>query len=256
MNRFWTVEEKKLLRQLYLEENLPIAQIALRLGRTTASINTVLAKFGIPRTRCLPKFQFPNQMTPTLARIHAHVCGDGHLFVTRERDHYGYLSVYRQGYYRRRYGFGYTNLNSTLLQSFVSDVKNILGLTPHYNLKRWGVAFRSKPAWELLKILGAGKSREWKIHSDILQAPDPVKIAWVKAFFDDEAHFVPHGGIRVRSVNRPGLEQLASMLRQFIPCHLTPEHGLYPDDSCYLVVPKAARAHFLQLIGSTKFPSP
>ena len=112
---------------------------------------------------------------------------------------------------------------------------------------------KSKVVWEWMKRMGAGKSREWFIHEDILQSGHAIKTAWIKAFFDDEAHFVPRGGIRVRSVNRPGLEQLAQMVRQFVPCHLTPTQGLYPDHSCYLAVPAAARPKFLRLIGSTKY---
>jgi hypothetical protein len=189
-----------------------------------------------------------------VARIHAHVCGDGHLFATRERDHYGYLSAYRQGYYRCRYGFGYTNLNPALITSFMVDVRDVFGLTPRHYPKQWQVIVRSKRVWEFLTHLGAGKSRTWRIHESIQCADDSVVAAWLHAFFDDEAHFVPTGGIRVRSVNRLGLEQAAGMLRRFVPCHITPTLGLYPDHSCYLVVPKAAQADFLRFVGSTKFP--
>lgn len=112
----------------------------------------------------------------------------------------------------------------------------------------------SKSVWELITGLGAGKSREWFIAEDIRKAPLSVQSAWLRAFFDDEAHFDPHGRIRARSVNRPGLEQVASMLRRFVPCHLTPARGLYPDDSCYLVVNKPGRERFLRLIGSSKYP--
>jgi len=249
----WSNEDKKQLGTLYLDERLPIAEIAQRLRRSTASVDTCLTKFGIVRERSLPKLHMPTSMTPTLARIHAHVCGDGHVFVTRERDHYGYLSAYRQGYYRHRYGFAYANLNFTLIQSFMADVREVFGLTPRYLPKYWRVTVRSKAALELLRRLGAGKSRTWFIHDEILQADDRVVAAWLKAFFDDEAHFVPNGGIRVRSVSRPGLEQAAQMLRRFVPCHLTPARGLYRDDSCYLVVPTSARGEFLRSIGSTKY---
>lgn len=248
----WTIDEKRLLRQLFLDEKLPIADIARRMGRTTASINDGLTTFRIPRQRSVPKLHMPTSMTPTLARIHAHVCGDGHLFISRERDHYGYLAAYRQGYYRHRYGFGYTNTKPKLIQSFMQDVRDVFGLTPRYDPKRWQVTVRSKRAWEFLSSLGAGKSRTWRVPSEITRASEEVAAAWIKAFFDDEAHFVPRGGIRVRSVNRPGLEQTASMLRRFVPCHLTPAKGLYPDESCYLVVPAAFRAQFMRMIGSTK----
>lgn len=252
----WTAEDKQRLHHLFIEERLPIAQIALQLGRSTASINTSLTKFGIPRQRSVPKLRMPSYMTPTLARLHAHVCGDGHLFNKREKDSYGYLKRYREGYYRRRYGIGYTNKNPSLIQSFCDDAKEAFGLRPQYEASRWMVVVKSKAVWELLKSLGAGRSRDWYVHSTILQADVTVVSAWIKAFFDDEAHFVPNGGIRVRSVNRPGLEQVANMVRRFVPCHLTPTHGLYPDSSCYLAVPKSARGRFLGLIGSSKCEDP
>lgn len=249
----WTPEGKEHLRKLFLKENLPIVKIALRLGRSTASINTALTQFQIPRRRSMRKVRIPNQVTPTLARIHAHVCGDGHLIQTREKDDYGYLKQYRQGYYRRRYAIAYTNKNWALIEAFMRDAREAFGLRPRYEASKWMVVVKSKAVWELIKRLGAGKSRQWSIAQEILDAPVEVQAAWLKAFFDDEAHFDPLGRIRVRSVNRPGLEQVAIMLRRFVPCHLTPAKGLYPDESCYLVVPTAFRAQFLRMIGSTKF---
>ena len=136
----------------------------------------------------------------------------------------------------------------------MQDVREVFGLTPRHEASQHRVVVRSKAAWELLKNFGAGKSKSWWIADPILTADDAIVTAWIKAFFDDEAHFVPNGGIRVRSVNRPGLEQVAIMLRRFIPCHLTPTRGLYPDDSCYLVVLKTHRPTFLRLIGSSKAP--
>lgn len=187
-----------------------------------------------------------------MARIHAHVCGDGHMFRKRERDDYGYLKEYKRGKYRTRYGFAYTNLNPALIRSFAEDVKSVFGLNGYYLPQKWALYVKSMNAWKILKRLGAGKSRDWFIHEEILHSDDTVKAAWLRTFFDDEAHFVPNGGIRVRSVNRPGLEQAAQMLQRFVPCHLTPAVGLYPDETCYLAVPKSARKRFLELIGSTK----
>jgi hypothetical protein len=172
---------------------------------------------------------------------------------SREKDSYGYLAAYRQGYYRIRYGIGYTNKNPRLIQEFMRDAKNVFGLRPRYQASAWRVVVKSKIVWELMKRFGAGRSREWFISKEILEVERGVQAAWIKAFFDDEAHFVPKGGIRVRSVNRPGLEQLAKMVRQFVPCHVTPRTGLYPDETCYLAVLAADRPTFLRLIGSTKF---
>jgi hypothetical protein len=220
--------------------------------RSPASINSALTNFGVLRSRSLPRLRMPKEMSPALARIHAHVCGDGHLYCSREKDSYGYLKTYREGYYRQRYGFCYTNLDMRLIESFQQDVREVFNLTPRYCPSGNRVTVRSKEAWRFLRSLGAGKSREWKIPPEIMGAEAAIQAAWLRAFFNDEAHFVAGGGIRVRSVNRPGLEQAAQMLRQFIPCHLTPAEGLYPDVSCYLAVSKSARKRFLEVVGSTK----
>lgn len=210
----WTPEEQKRLRHLFLREKIPIIEIARRLKRSPASINTILTKFGIPRLRSVRKVRIPTHLTPALARLHAHVCGDGHLIRKREKDSYGYLKQYRQGYYRIRYAIGYTNKNPQLIRSFMDDATTVFGLKPWYDPKKWAVIVKSKAVWELMKRFGAGRSREWFISKEILDAGPQIHAAWIHAFFDDEAHFVPRGGIRVRSVNRPGLEQLARMVRR------------------------------------------
>ena len=238
---------------MFLEKKLPIAEIATKLNRTPASINTALSNFEIPRQRSLPKFRIPNLITPELARVHAHICGDGHLFSYREPDSYGYLKTYKVGKFRWRYGVAYTNLNPKLIGSFTEDVQRVFGIKPLYYPKIYRVRVKSREIWSYLKNLGAGGSREWRIPGEITGGPELIKEVWISAFFDDEAHFVPMGGIRVRSVNRPGIEQIVSMLRAFVPCHVTPSRGLYPDGSCYLAVPKSARDHFLKVIGSLKF---
>lgn len=238
---------------MFLEKKLPIAEIAVKLNRTPAWINTALSNFGIPRKRSLPKCQIPSLITPEIARIHAHICGDGHLFSYREPDSYGYLKTYKTGKFRLRYGVAYTNLNLKLIRSFTEDVQRAFGIKPLYYPKIYRVRVKSREVWSYLKNLGAGGSREWRIPEEITGGPALIRAAWISAFFDDEAHFVPTGGIRVRSVNRPGIEQIVTMLRAFVPCHVTPSHGLYPDGSCYLAVPKSAQAQFLKVIGSLKF---
>lgn len=253
MSTPWTDHEKAALRELFLERTFPIAEIARKLQRTTASINTALSLFGVPRKRWVRKFRLPTRITEALARVHAHVCGDGYLFRHRERDDYGYLKTYKRGNYRIRYGFAYTNLNPVLIQSFTMDVKEAFGLGVRYEPKRWTAFVKSKEAWDFLAHLGAGRSREWKIPREIREADVSVRMAWLQAFFDDEAHFDPQGRIRVRSVNRAGLEQAAEMLRSFLPCHITPQRGLYKDDSCYLVVLGVHRDRFMKAIGSLKF---
>lgn len=248
----WTMQDRQSLRQMFLEDRLPIATIAIQLNRSTASINTVLTKFGIPRERSKLVYRAPARMTPALARVHAHVCGDGYMRKAKERDDYGYLKEYKRGNHRWRYGFAYTNFNDDLIRSFIVDVKEAFGLTGRFGLKQRTVYVKSRAAWDWLRAMGAGKSREWFIPRVIRRGHPEIRIAWTQAFFDDEGHFESWGRIRARSVNRRGLEQLARMLRPLIPCHITPSQGLYPDGSCYLVIPAQHGAKFLTMIGSIK----
>lgn len=250
----WTPEDKELLRKLFLIDQMPIASIAQALGRTPASTNTALSLCGIPRQRSVPKLTLPTEMSVELARIHAHICGDGNLHHWKEKDDYGYLKEYKRGRYRNRWAIVYTNTNPKLIQSFIEDARKLFGIKPYWGSRKYETRVKSKAVWHLLKSLGAGGSREWRIPSVITESRAEIKAAWLHAFFDDEAHFVPNAGIRVRSVNRPGLEQAAQMLRQFVPCHLTPRVGLYPDESCYLAVLKSDRERFLEVVGSTKYP--
>lgn len=252
MSRVWTPELKQQLRALFLEARLPIEKIAQALNRTPASVNNALSRSGIERCRCVVKCHPPDVMSPALARIHAHTCGDGHIFAVRQRDHYGYLRSYRIGYYRIRYGIAYTNTRAELREEYCRDVRNIFGLSPRYVPNKFACVVRSKAIWSTLKQLGAGRSREWRIPSAILNGSQEVRAAWLRALFDDEAHFDPQGRIRVRSVNRVGIEQAAAMLRRFVPCHVTPNAGLYRDGSCYLAVRSGHRGRFMRLIGSQK----
>jgi len=51
MKKRWTEKDKQFLRRLFIEKKLPIIEIALKLGRSTASVNNSLTHFKIPRQR-------------------------------------------------------------------------------------------------------------------------------------------------------------------------------------------------------------
>ena len=187
----WSASDKALLRALFLEQQLPIAEIAATLHRTTASINAALTNFEIPRRRSPRKLHMPTGVTPALARLHAHVCGDGHLIHNREKDDYGYLKACRRGYYRQRYAIAYTNTHPGLIREFMQDAQDVFGLRPRYVPRKYVVIVKSKDVWELMRNLGAGKSRDWSIGREFLEGPKNVQAAWVRAFFADEAHFDP-----------------------------------------------------------------
>lgn len=248
--RRWDRKDCRKLKNLYFKQKIPIEEIAKILSRTTASINQRLST-KYKRNRSLPKLTIPATITPALARIHAHICGDGNLFRYKEKDSYGYLGRYKPNSYRYRYGVGYTNFNSLLIKDFMDDAKSVFNLKPYYRCNY--VRVKSKDVWLLLKKLGAGKSREWFISSTIMKSGREIKKNWIKAFFDDEACFNARGMIRVRSVNRDGLTQVMKMAKEFVPCHITPVQGYYPDHSVYLNIYKIDAPKYFSKIGSLRY---
>ena len=80
-----------------------------------------------------------------------------------------------------------------------------------------------------------------------------IKKNWIRAFFDDEACFNDGGRIRVRSVNRKGITQVMKMLREFLPCHITPKKKYYPDGSIYLNINKIDTEKYFFKIGSLRY---
>ena len=246
----WYKEESEKLKDLYFKQRLPIAQIAKILCRTTGSINQQLS-LKYKRNRSLPKVKIPIKITPTLARIHAHICGDGNLFQYKEKDCYGYLGCYKLNNYRYRYGLGYTNMDQRLIREFMEDIKSTFGLKPYYRDNY--VRVKSKDVWVFLRELGAGKSRDWFISPKIVKASKEIKKNWIRAFFDDEACFNAGGRIRVRSVNRKGLIQVMKMLIEFVPCHITPEKKCYPDGTIYLNINKNDTEKYFSKLGSLRY---
>ncbi len=246
----WNKEQILRLRRLYYD-GVSIQKIASILKRSTGAIEGKLRNSAVKRNRSGPKLKLPSKITSVLARIHAHICGDGNLFNYRKKDSYGYLGCYKPNSYRYRYGIRYTNLNRKLIGEFMEDTKSTFNITPYYY--SCYVKVKSKDVWTLLKELGAGKSRDWFISKKIMNANSNIKKNWIRAFFDDEAYFNDGGRIRVRSVNRDGLVQVMSMLKRFAPCHITPKIGTYPDTSVYLNINKSEAAKYFSKIGSLRY---
>lgn len=246
----WDKKETIKLENLY-RNGIPIQRISDRLNRSPGAIEGKLRLLGIKRNRFVPRLKLPSKITSALARIHAHICGDGSLFKYKEKDCYGYLGCYKLDRYRIRYGLYYTNFNELLIKEFMEDIKLTFGLKPLY----WNnnVKVKSIDVWNLLRELGAGKSRDWFISQKIMRASREIKKNWIRAFFDDEACFNAGGRIRVRSVNKKGLIQLMKMVREFVPCHITPNKGYYPDSSIYLNINKNDAEKYFSKIGSLRY---
>ncbi|RJQ19039.1 hypothetical protein C4580_05665 [Candidatus Woesearchaeota archaeon] len=156
------------------------------------------------------------ELTPHLARIAAHICGDGYLaFCVGTRSQKELRQHPRRKLNKERYSIRYVNTEKVLSKSFCDDVKFALSrkvvARPKFEYEVSG-----KWVYLLLKSLGAGKSRDWFISKRILNSSADVKSAWLQAFFDDEATVsVKQKRIVVNSVNYDGIKQVQFLLKGF-----------------------------------------
>jgi len=154
------------------------------------------------------------EISPALARLHAHISGDGCLYIIKSnRSKKELIQHPRRNTKRNRFVVQYCNNDINLLKLFKKDIEEVFDRSGFLDLKQNRVDVQGKRVYELLKYLGAGKSHEWFISKDIYSAPKKVIIAWIKAFFDDEG-YVPlkKKAIEVNSVNKKGLLRIKWML--------------------------------------------
>jgi len=250
----WSTQEENRLKELYLNTSLTLSGIAERLGRTSPALNNRLAKMKIKR-RLHPNAKSPKKMTPALARIHAHICGDGSIFSYQAKDTYGYWAKYRKNPIRTRYIVSYNNNNRDLLKEFQADIYEVFGVRGKKIYKN-KIIVDSKRVWEFFKKLGAGNSYNWNISKEISNSSKEAMKSWIRAFFDDEAYFNDGGRIRVKCVNKEGLKQLVKMLNKFVPCHLLPKKGSYWGKTFCISINKKDAPKFFSKIGSIRYKMP
>lgn len=180
------------------------------------------------------------------ARIAAHVCGDGWLTTSIEKNSLQIVSGRRYRRERKRYEIGYCNTEKILLKQMEDDVKKIYGINARK--VRIELRFRSKRVFDRLVELGAGKSREWFVGQNVKNSKNSVKKEWLKAFFDDEATVeLPTRRIRVKSMNFKGLKGVRKMLENFnVKSTIT---GPNIDESWYLTISCKNVENFRKKIG-------
>ncbi len=117
------------------------------------------------------------------ARVHSHVCGDGHM----------YIEAGKRGL---RYVIEYTNNDYSLIRGFVSSVYRSYGVRPfivHHRRGHYIARVRRKDVYLRLKALGAGASKEWRVNLELFTDRNgELRIeavqAWLSAFIDDEGY--------------------------------------------------------------------
>lgn len=166
-------------------------------------------------------------MSVSLARIHAHLCGDGSVFIhkTKEKGR------------KFRAGIGYYNKNQALLNQFRTDFSQLFQVKMKMRKNR-EVSIKSIRRYrQFTSQFGSFKSREWRIPKSIKYGSSEIKIEWLKAFFHDEAyHEKAYNRLKIKSVNPNGLNDSKEMLDSLdIRATLT---GPNSDSSYYLTIPR------------------
>ena len=95
------------------------------------------------------------KLTPQVAKVVAHICGDGYLCRYIERNSLQIVNGRRYLRDRPRYVIGYSNTCKFLLDDFAEDVTSIFGIKPRYRENE--VTFRSKRVYDYIKSLGGGE---------------------------------------------------------------------------------------------------
>lgn len=189
--------------------------------------------------------------TPEIARIHAHICGDG--CVSRVRDWYSEKQLARHPR-RQAYSWSwciyYTNTCVELIEEFRKDVLIAFNRRGSFNPKQHTIKI-SAVKWIVDALDLANKnSHTWHIPSEIMNAPVRISASWIRAFFDDESTVaVEKKMIRAKSVNLRGLHQVKELLHAFgISAKIT---GPNCDGTWYINLYRKDILPYLQSIGFT-----
>ncbi len=165
-------------------------------------------------------------LSPELVRIHAHLCGDGHItmYKTSEKDRVNRAAVV------------YTNKNPDLLQEFQLDMNKVFGVKMSRGPKH-EVIVKSIRIANFLLSLSKYKSKEWRIPKIIKNSSKFLKLEWIVAFSKDEGYLPPDRKcIRIKSMNLYGLKDLKEILDSL--CIYSNLTGQNCDNSYYINIKK------------------
>ena len=164
-------------------------------------------------------------ISPELARIHAHLCGDGSVFryKTMEKDRVNRAVI------------GYYNKNQRLLDNFRRDFNEIFNVKMKMRQGREVYVQSIKLFNLLINNFGSFHSKDWRITDSIKSSSKEIKLEWLKAFFEDEAYREKrYNRLKIKSVNYLGLKDVKGMLRSLgVDSSLT---GPNCDNTYYLTI--------------------
>jgi hypothetical protein len=190
-------------------------------------------------------------ISPELARIVAHIAGDGYSCVYQQkRSEKELISHPRKKKTQTRWYVRYVNTEPALIKQFTDDVKKEFNrkVVPK---KKYEYEVSSKWIYEMVTRLGALKSFTWFIPEEVISASSEVRTAWLQAFFDDEAHVsVPQKRIVLNMVNEKGLKQVQKVLGEFgINSNLRGPYKCRQFFSYHLTIYRDSIANYAKFVG-------
>ena len=178
------------------------------------------------------------RLTPGIARIHAHICGDGCVYISREKRSLASLIKHpRKKLDVNQYIIEYYNKCNELLNEFKKDMEKEFSRKASYSPKKFRLRIRgAKHIIEKLEVQSKN-SRNWVVPNYISSSSLEIIKNWLRAFFDDESTVdVQRKRIRVKLMNKLALIQISFLLSKLkIDSRIT---GQNIDGSWYLNVPK------------------
>lgn len=139
------------------------------------------------------------------AKLCGYLAGDGCVYIHKERA--------RPHINSKRIAFYPDHID--LAKDFIETFYKIYKIRPHLKKEKnhFDIRICSKLAyWDLVSI-AKFKSLNWNIPFKILTTKETKK-EWIRSFFDCEA-YVGKKMIQIQSINKRGLEQVKSLLKEF-----------------------------------------
>ncbi len=122
-----------------------------------------------------------------LARIHAHVCGDGYMFVANwRRSKKDILRYNRENKRAIHHLVSYSNTEQALLNEFKNTVREVFNASA-YEMKKNEVRVSNKRVYNEIISLGKTGTYEWAVPR-VISTDSRLFFEWLSAFIDDEGH--------------------------------------------------------------------
>jgi hypothetical protein len=128
------------------------------------------------------------ELSPMLARIHGHVCGDGYMFVANwKRPKTDIIRYNRKNKRETVHLVAYSNTEQALLNEFKNAVQEVFNASAYIRGSKNEVWVKNKRVYNEIISLGKTGTYEWTVPVAISAEPR-LFFEWLSAFIDDEGY--------------------------------------------------------------------